>query len=91
MSNVVRKSMLKHNYAKLVLDLVEIGSPDDKIRDIVVGAFGAVAGDRVRPLLKIIHAFKKLTPAEQIEILQALVETQEASSAARVSTADART
>ncbi len=88
MNNAIRKNMLKHNYAKLVHDLVEIGSPDDKIRDIVIGAFGPAAGSRVKPLLMIIHAFKTLTPAEKIEILQALVETQEASSAAKASTAD---
>ena len=83
MSVGIRKHMLKHNYAKLVQDLVQLGSPDDKIQEIVVGAFGAAAGERVKPLLTIIHTFKKLTPAEQIEILQALVETQEAASAAK--------
>ena len=81
MNTAVRKKMLTRNYAKLVQDLVEMGSPNDKIRDIVVGAFGPAAANRVEPLLTIIHAFKKLTPAEQIELLQALVEAQEKASA----------
>ena len=87
MSVGIRKQMLKHNYAKLVFDLVELGTQDAKIKDIVVGAFGPAAGDRVKPLLTIMHTFKHLTPAEKIEVLQALVETQETAPVERLSTA----
>ena len=86
MSAGIRKHMLRHNYAKLVQDLVEMGSPDDKIREVVIGAFGPAAGDRVKPLLTIIHMFNKLTPSERIEILQALVEKQEKPATAATST-----
>ena len=91
MSAGIRKHMLRHNYAKLVQDLVDMGSPDDKIREIVIGAFGPAAGDRVKPILTIIHSFNTLTPAEKIEILQALVEKQETPSTAQTSNAPPRT